>query len=864
MPYVETPNQNQRTGLNTLAYMGVDATTPNQFLIEKRDPTQNDYLNYRLGCLWLWKDQERLWMLMDKSGNVADWQLLHPVTEDFITDHGTATPLNGHVNVLGGVNIRTEALAPAGDTVTANLVDHPVLAGGLTITPLATTGVVTTDAAGLFNSTNGTNGQIIVARAAGPLWVDLVSAGGSVVISESLDPAHPGAINLEAAGGGGGGGIGGLAADIGGAALPRVLAPFYVDVFGSDVIKTTVTGPNTLTIDIEDSTAAGELLIGGGPGVVSGWGRLYSSDLSVVITPGVDPLNPLKQAINLTVAGGAGGFGGLKDDANVIAVPDVAHTVKLAGANGITTTTAGSTITIDSGAPNLDGRVLISSGGGGAATWRTLVAGANVTITEGNDGAGFIQISAAGGGGGGGIQQIDVDSGVNVVNPGTNIVKLYGAHGTSNIDHVAHPYQNILTSCPGGAATDTLNLYLSSTIQLPLTNTGGTAGVIMIGTNDFMHAYGTHNTFLGQSAGNRSLTPANATANTGIGYNSLHSLQGTAASSGRYNTAVGSSSLASLTGQSGGGGVLGSYNTAIGTASMISAQWSEYCTCVGYRAGYSYTTGESSNICIGNTGTASESHTIHIGNDGSGDNQQDSTYVAGIYNSATAATFHKVVMVDQNHKLSADAAITNGQVLIGGGQGPQWANITSTDGTVDITNGSHTIDLALSPAGSFAAYLDASVPLVTGDGTEYVWGTTRAFIEEYDSGGNLFPGDGAGTPMRYTASVDGMYAFILTADYYVDIPAPATTNPVEPIYLKIYSAMGVLTKTHLYDYALPASFSVGITRLQGQLTVYTLMTAGQYAEFSFSADIGTKRIGLGGDPGPIRYTNVAGFIISST
>ncbi len=37
---------------------------------------------------------------------------------------------------------------------------------------------------------------------------------------------------------------------------------------------------------------------------------------------------------------------------------------------------------------------------------------------------------------------------------------------------------------------------------------------------------------------------------------------------------------------------------------------------------------------------------------------------------------------------------TNGQVLIGGGAAPAWANITSTDGSVTITNGANTIDLS--------------------------------------------------------------------------------------------------------------------------------------------------------------------------
>jgi hypothetical protein len=38
---------------------------------------------------------------------------------------------------------------------------------------------------------------------------------------------------------------------------------------------------------------------------------------------------------------------------------------------------------------------------------------------------------------------------------------------------------------------------------------------------------------------------------------------------------------------------------------------------------------------------------------------------------------------------------SNGQLLIGGGSAPAWANITSTDGSVTVTNGANTIDLSV-------------------------------------------------------------------------------------------------------------------------------------------------------------------------
>lgn len=50
---------------------------------------------------------------------------------------------------------------------------------------------------------------------------------------------------------------------------------------------------------------------------------------------------------------------------------------------------------------------------------------------------------------------------------------------------------------------------------------------------------------------------------------------------------------------------------------------------------------------------------------------------------------------------------TNGQVLIGGGTAPNWANITSTGGTVAITNGANTINLEASSSGTTSFVTDS-------------------------------------------------------------------------------------------------------------------------------------------------------------
>ncbi len=56
---------------------------------------------------------------------------------------------------------------------------------------------------------------------------------------------------------------------------------------------------------------------------------------------------------------------------------------------------------------------------------------------------------------------------------------------------------------------------------------------------------------------------------------------------------------------------------------------------------------------------------------------------------------------------------SNGQIIIGGGGAPAWANITSSGGTVTITNGSNSINLEATAASGFVATLAADTGSAT-------------------------------------------------------------------------------------------------------------------------------------------------------
>ncbi len=117
---------------------------------------------------------------------------------------------------------------------------------------------------------------------------------------------------------------------------------------------------------------------------------------------------------------------------------------------------------------------------------------------------------------------------------------------------------------------------------------------------------GTNSTRLGLNSGR--LFASSATDNVCLGHNSLTSLVSTS-----RNTSIGASSLIAL--------VSGNFNIA-----------------AGYESGSNYFSSESSNIIIGSFGVVGDNNTIRIGASGSSDQQQDTTYIAGISTSAVTDT----------------------------------------------------------------------------------------------------------------------------------------------------------------------------------------------------------------------------------
>lgn len=261
----------------------------------------------------------------------------------------------------------------------------------------------------------------------------------------------------------------------------------------------------------------------------------------------------------------------------------------------------------------------------------------------------------------------------------TDDANVVGPDGAGNVNLVGGT--NIGTT---GAVANTATINLDDTVTLagnlnmPDTTGAGTAGVITFGTNRFISNYGTENTFIGEDSGNIALT---GTQNTVLGHGSSVAL----------TTAIGTVSV--------GFEVLelhstGDYNTAVGHQAGNDLLTGSYNTLLGGGAGFLYVGAESSNICIENQGVVTENNTIHIGTQGAGAGQQNACYIAGIYNTATVSATKGIVLADSNGQLGSLGSATDGQIPIGStGVTPVLGVITSTGGTLTITNGAGTINL---------------------------------------------------------------------------------------------------------------------------------------------------------------------------
>jgi hypothetical protein len=278
--------------------------------------------------------------------------------------------------------------------------------------------------------------------------------------------------------------------------------------------------------------------------------------------------------------------------------------------------------------------------------------------------------------------------------PSSGIVTIDGNSGSATGSTVTIATSNSTIKTSGSGATMTMNMQGDSSSNI-LIGTSGTissgARNVTLGVNSGVGiTQGTNNVAIGHSAMQAgTVTGSN---NTAIGFNSCLALTSGAGNTavgaysmqaatitGNYNTACGDSALKNITSDTGncalglnaGVNLSGStgYNTLAGYSSGSALVTGNYNALYGYSSGNSYTSSESSNICINASGTAAESHVLRIGaGTGTSTQQLNSAYISGI-RGITSASSDQLLAVNSSNQIASIGAGTAGQVLTSNGAG---------------------------------------------------------------------------------------------------------------------------------------------------------------------------------------------------
>lgn len=395
----------------------------------------------------------------------------------------------------------------------------------------------------------------------------------------------------------------------------------------------------------------------------------------------------------------------------------------------------------------------------------------------------------------------------------------------------------------------------------------GTPFVFVSGTNVSLNLYDINNSMI---LNNHiySVAPTGS-FNSGAGFLSLFSL-----TSGNTNSAFGYISLENLT--------TGTENAAFGNNALSQLVTGSYNTALGPSAGSNYTSSESSNINISNSGIVGESNVIRIGTQGTGNGQQNTAYMAGIFGNSPSSP--QAVIVNSSGQLGSQAFPASSISITGDSGGALTGNaFTFTGGTTGLTfAGAGTTEtlggtLAIANGGTNATSMSTSTGIVKYDGTRLVTSSTAkidssnrttntsqpAFFAYLNTSGSNVTGDGTvytipfnatlfdqnsnfntGTGV-FTAPVTGKYminvtilAQSLTTAMTITCTLPTTAHTYIPL-----NNQGAFTGNNSYAYSLLVPMSASDT-----MTV------------TFQASGGSKVVSVFGDASSFR-TTISGYLV---
>lgn len=192
----------------------------------------------------------------------------------------------------------------------------------------------------------------------------------------------------------------------------------------------------------------------------------------------------------------------------------------------------------------------------------------------------------------------------------------------------------------------------------------------------------------------------------------------------------------------------------------------------------------------------------------------------------------------------------NGQVLIGGGLGPAWASITST--SLTITPGPNTLDFSYVPALStagFCAYLTATTPAVTGDGTEYPLICNQELFD--------INGDYTHTTGVFRAPYNGYYNFYTNITFLANATGgyEAVGLLVTPTTRYIGSTFPTFRKLANFD------GNIGVTYI---CSISIQMSVGDTIWAAIQSNLGSLLDRVYGAAAPNIYTYFCGYLLYRT
>ncbi len=678
------------TGTAPLSYQGVQALTPPNFVNLKRVPTPTD-INFVIGTIWLYTNptptgvptnDNSIFQLVRLANptatQVATWVELYPntptgiVVTNVLTDAGVIAPIAGQIQIIGGNNINTVASAPS--VMEINLNNNVTIPGVLTLSALGL-GVVQSSATGILSSSNGIDGQVLIAATGlAPQWRN-ITAGANVTITNAAN-----SITISSAGGGGGGNV-----TLTGNVSNATSVAGVINVLGTaNQITTTGDGVQTLTISVPAVFIA--------PGSIASTTTITAAT-GLTVTAG----NLVVSAGNITASGTMTAGGDITSTAGDITA--VAGDFLGGGNLAVTgSVTAGNGFAITAGTAVFNNSIVDiynHENNPSPATLRFTKDRLGAAVQPGDDIAALIFRGFDGTSNFSAAAIFSVVSGTVALNRVATDLEFFthpdAPSVSSSLRMVIAPTGEVTINAPdsgvgltiggGGEVITAGDLTLTAgNVNVATPNAGATQGVYNVNALPFLHNFGTHNTFVGQQAGNFTLTAGVASDNTAVGFTALAAL-----TTGASNAAFGDVTLNKLT--------IGSFNVALGTEALQNLLTGVDNVAIGFEAGNNYVAGESDNILIANVGVAAESNTIRIGTQGAGAGQQNRAFMAGIYNTAPGGT-NQPVFIDNTGQIGTRIPTANGQLLIGAATGATtWANLLSADGSVIITNTAGAIDL---------------------------------------------------------------------------------------------------------------------------------------------------------------------------